>query len=76
MFASFLLTVLSICGLFLTALGGFVLFHIFRPQHEPADTSNRINKIRLLWFCLTREDLFIDTFPWLKNDELDNVSPK
>ncbi|QVD49230.1 hypothetical protein LUCX_160 [Xanthomonas phage vB_XciM_LucasX] len=52
----------------------FVLYHIVRPQDPPADTSNRINKIRLLWFCLTREALFTKTFPWLKHDELDNVS--
>lgn len=55
------------------ALGLFVLYHIARPQHRPADVSNRINKIRLLWFALTREELFVDTFPWLYNDELDNV---
>lgn len=56
------------------AIGLFVLFHIFRPQRNPADTTNRINKIRLLWFVLTREELFVDTFPWLKNDELENVT--
>lgn len=55
-------------------LGLFMLWHIFRPQQKPADTSNRINKIRLLWFALTREYLFTDTMPWLKRDELDNLS--
>jgi hypothetical protein len=53
-------------------VGLFVMFHIFRSQRLPADQSNRINKIRLLWFTLTREDLFVDLFPWLKRDELDN----
>lgn len=57
-----------------TLIGLFVLWHIFRPQKSPADTSNRINKIRLLWFALTREELFISVFPWLKNDERENVS--
>lgn len=52
----------------------FVLWHIVREQKAPADTSNRINKIRLLWFVLTREHLFVDVFPWLANDELDNVT--
>lgn len=51
----------------------FVFWHVVRPQRKPADTSNRINKLRLLWFTLTREELFVDTFPWLRNDELDNV---
>jgi hypothetical protein len=64
---------LQIAGILPLLLGLFVIFHIARPQHEPADTSNRINKIRLLWFVLTREELFVGTFPWLKKDELDNV---
>ena len=55
------------------ALGLFVIFHIARPQKKPADVSNRINKVRLLWFALTREDLFTPIFPWLQNDELENV---
>ena len=64
-----------ILGLLLlpSLLGLFVLWHIFRPQQKPADTSNRINKIRLLWFVLTREYLFTNTMPWLKRDELDNL---
>ncbi len=56
-------------------IGLFILFHVFRGQRSPADTSNRINKIRLLWFVLTREDLFVGTFPWLKHDEHYNVRP-
>ena len=55
-------------------LGLFVIFHVLiRPKKSPADSTNRINHIRLLWFVLTRENLFVGTFPWLKNDELDNV---
>lgn len=61
--------------LFLAALGAFTLFHWFRPQRAPADTSNRINKIRLWWFVLTREEKFVGAFPWLKRDEWDNVNP-
>ncbi len=67
----FLLQVVGCIGLLFSL---FVAFHVFRPQKSPADASNRINKIRLLWFCLTREDLFADSMPWLKNDELDNVT--
>lgn len=67
--------VLAVSGLFLTLLGAFTLFHILRPQKSPADSSNRINKVRLWWFALTREDKFVDGFPWLKNDEWENINP-
>lgn len=55
-------------------LGLFVLFHLFRGNKLPADKSNRINKIRLFWFALTREDKFVDTFDWLKYDEWENIN--
>lgn len=54
-------------------IGLFTFYHLFRPQRLPTDASNRINAIRLWWFALTREELFVDLFPWLKNDELDNL---
>lgn len=56
-----------------SVLGLLVAWHIGRPQRSPADVSNRVNKVRLVWFALTREDLFVGTFPWLKRDELENV---
>lgn len=68
-----LLTLLSIVGTFFTVVGVLVFVHVLRPQRPPSDTSNRINKVRLLWFALTREELFIPVFPWLGGDELDNV---
>lgn len=61
-------------GMFFTLLGMFVVWHIVRPQTAPADTSNRINKIRLFWYVMSREELFVSTFPWLRHDELDNVT--
>lgn len=64
---------LQVAGLFPLAVGMFVLWHIVRPQNKPADTSNRINKIKLLWYALTREELFVDVFPWLTRDEGENV---
>ncbi len=64
---------LQVAGVVPLLLGLFVFYHIARPQKLPADKSNRINKIRLLWFALTREDLFTDRFPWLTRDELENV---
>lgn len=66
-----LLQVVGIIGLLFSL---FVAYHVLRPQKSPADTSNRINKIRLLWFALTRENLFVPFFEWLKRDELDNVT--
>ena len=70
-----MLTLLQIAGVLPLLLGLFILFHILRPQRPPADKSNRLNKVRLLWFCLTREDLFTETFPWLTRDEYENVNP-
>ena len=56
------------------AVGLLVFWHVARPQRSPADASNRINKLRLVWLALTREDLFVDAMPWLGRDELENVS--
>lgn len=53
--------------------GSWVLVTLARPLKKPADTSNRINRIRLFWFALTRPELFADKFPWMQRDELDNV---
>lgn len=66
---SFLLALLAFPAL----IGLFVIYHVVRSQRPPADKSNRINKLRLIWFVLTREDLFVNSFPWLTRDELDNV---
>ena len=59
--------------LFPALIGLLVIFHIGRPQKSPADTSNRINKIRLLWFALTREDYIAQFAPWLETDEMDKL---
>ena len=59
-----------------TLVGLLVFWHIARPQRNPADASNRINKLRLIWFALTREELFVGAFPWMTRDELANVTNK
>lgn len=69
-----LLIFLTLASFPATALGLLVIWHIARPQQRPADASNRINKVRLVWFALTREDLFTDIMPWLTRDEHSNVS--
>jgi len=58
------------------AIGTFIFIQLLRPLKAPADTSNRINRIRLVWFALTRPELFVSVFEWLKHDELDNINNK
>ena len=69
-----ILGLIFIAGIVPWCLGMFTFYHLLRPQNPPADTSNRINAIRLWWFSLTREELFIELFPWLKNDEKENIN--
>lgn len=64
----------GVCALTLALFGLFVIISLFKSKHLPMDTSNRINHIRLLWFAITRPELFVDTFEWLKHDELDNIT--
>lgn len=69
-----LLTILAGLGLIMFALIGLLTFyHLTRSKRAPADTSNRINHIRLWWFALTREDKFVGQFPWLAKDEWENI---
>jgi len=57
-------------------LGLFLCLQIMRGKKLPMDKSNRINHIRLVWFACTRPELFVNTFQWLKHDELDNLKGK
>jgi len=68
-----LLALMVIAGIFATAIGLLTLVQFTRSKSLPMDKSNRINHIRLWWFVLTRPELFVNEFPWLKNDELDNT---
>ena len=74
MLLNIFLGLLILGGLFFTLIGMFTFYHLLRPQKAPADSSNRINAFRLWWFALTREDKFVERFPWLRNDEWDNVN--
>jgi len=59
----------------MTLLGAFFFIKIFvMPNKAPADLTNRINHLRIVWFAVQSPELFVDTFAWLKNDELENVS--
>jgi hypothetical protein len=55
--------------IFPALIGLFVIYHTVRPQKAPADSSNRINKIRLLWYALTRENDLARAIGWLRLDE-------
>lgn len=74
MLLTIFLNVLMAGGILFTLLGMFTFVWWMKPSKLPADKSNRINKIRLWWFALTRPELFVGTFEWLKHDELDNVT--
>lgn len=56
-----------------SVIGLVVIAQIVRSPPPPVDESNIINRIRLVWFALTRQELFVGLFSWLKRDELDNV---
>lgn len=72
-----LLAMIGLVALLVLAIFGlFVIISLFKAKRLPMDTSNRINHIRLLWFVITRPELFVSAFPWLKNDELDNFKQK
>lgn len=69
-----MLLIAHIAAMPLLMIGLLVIYHIARPQKLPADTSNRLNKIRLIWFALSREDWLAERVEWLRQDEMDNVS--
>jgi hypothetical protein len=64
---------LLLAGIVATMIGLITLTQFIKTKKLPMDGSNRINHIRLWWFALTRPELFVDTFPWLKEDEYDNI---
>lgn len=55
-----------------TIIGIVSVWHVLRSQKYPADKTNRINKIRLWWFALSKEEKFVGFFPWLRRNEWDN----
>lgn len=57
----------------LAMLSIYIIVSIFKAKKLPMDSSNRINHLRLVWFAISRPYLFVDSFPWLKSDELDNL---
>jgi hypothetical protein len=70
-------SILVIAGSFCTLLGLLVLFLVFiRPMKAPADESNRIAHLILVWEALKSPHRFVDckfdentrSFPYLTQD--------
>lgn len=58
-----------------TAIGYvFIHFTLVKGMKAPADTSNRIAHLRLVWFALRTPEKFVHWFPWLAVDEGDLVA--
>lgn len=69
-----LIWTLCASGSLLTLLGAFLFVKLLiLPNKAPADVTNRINHIRLVWFAINSPELFVDLFPWLKRDEMENL---
>lgn len=72
-----LLFIALICMMIFVLFGLFVFVKtLVMPMKAPADTSNRIAHLRLVWFAITRPELFVNSFGWLKHDEMDNLKKK
>ncbi len=66
-----------LCVMIFALFGLFVFIKtLVTPMKAPADTSNRIAHLRLVWFAITRPELFVNSFGWLKHDEMDNLKEK
>jgi len=69
------LALLLIAFMIVPALMGLLVFtNIFiMNKKPPMDESNRINHLRLIWWAITKPHTFVHLYPWLKNDEGENV---
>lgn len=72
------LLILTMCFMLpFASIGLFVLIKtLFMPMQAPADKSNRIAHLRLVWFSITRPELFVRDFTWLQHDEHENINNK
>lgn len=71
-----MISLIAIIALMLpySTIGIFIIIKVlFLPMKAPADTSNRIAHLRLVWWAITRPEEFTDSFPWLKQDEKENI---
>ena len=64
---------LMIGGFFPLIIGLMTCISWTLPIKPPADTSNRINRIRLWWYAVSAPHRSIRSFYWLQGDETDNL---
>ena len=70
-----LVMLLGIFGLPFALIGLFVIVKVlFMPMKKPADNSNRIAHLRLVWWALNRPERFVNLYPWLMRDEHENIN--
>ena len=51
-------------------VGSLVLWYVLiLPKKPPADESNRIGHLRLVWWALRAPERFVKLYPWLSKDE-------
>ena len=61
-------------GLPFAIIGLFVIVKVlFLPMQAPADQTNRIAHLRLVWWAINRPERFVDLYPWLTRDEDENI---
>lgn len=70
-----LIIALCLAGTLLTLLGAYVFAKvILMPNSPPADRTNRINHLRVVFFAIQSPEKFIKMYPWLGRDEQENVT--
>ena len=69
----YFLNLLAIGGIFPLLVGILTVGSWALPVKQPADTSNRINRIRLWWYAISAPHRFVKNFYWMTGDETDNL---
>lgn len=70
-----LLNVLCGAGTLMTLFGSYIFIKVLLlPNSPPADRTNRINHLRVLFFAIQRPEKFIKMYPWLAYDEMENIT--
>lgn len=64
---TFLLVTIALLAPFIL-IGAFVVYQVAKKQEPPADTSNRIGHIALIWEACTAPHRFAESRPYLKYD--------
>lgn len=64
---AFLIVVLALVALCLL-VGAFVVYQVLKKQKPPADESNRLGHIALIWESCTAPHRFAEFRPYLKYD--------